>query len=203
MGHQSAVPKPAIGDDQRRGQRPAIPLEQAVIADPDPFPPTAGGRSCGLDLPPQPYQHLPPQTLQTLAPFPLGPGPQEAARQVRAPAAYPAQRMVAAASKHRGETSAQRVGLRVAAGPAGAIGVPQRESRANPRQRWPAPEPPGHAAPGLAAAGAARALSGDAVWPVAPACALPVGRACGILGRGARETPPSCGFTAFLPWGRP
>jgi len=80
----------------------ALRFEKAVIADPRPLPPTAGGRTVVLEmLPPAGQEGLPP-TRQRLDPWPRGQGPQEAAREVLIPAPDPAQFVVAAAAKQRG-----------------------------------------------------------------------------------------------------
>ncbi len=55
-----------------QAQLRAILLEEAVVTDPRPLPPTSGRRALVLDLLPQPHQQLLPQALQALDPLPLG-----------------------------------------------------------------------------------------------------------------------------------
>ena len=68
----------------------AAKLAQAIVADPRPLPPTAGGRAFVCRVPPQAHQHLLANALQVLDPLPLGQGPQDAPWQVLVPAAHPA-----------------------------------------------------------------------------------------------------------------
>ena len=81
----------------------AIRFEQAVIADPRPLPPTAGGRTFVLDMLLQAGQESVRPPLQLLDPLPLGQGPQEAAGEILVPAPDSTQLVVAAAAKQRGE----------------------------------------------------------------------------------------------------
>src|SRR5262249_54229180 len=120
------------------------------------------------------------------------------------PAADPAQLMIAAAAKRRGETLSQPACLPAAVALAVATVPSPRWSLASPAQRWLVPGPAGRIARGLVPAEAARAPVGAAVaWCGALASAWHAGLACGMLGAGSWEPPPFRCSTLSLSWRRP
>src|SRR6266508_2089362 len=179
-----------------QAQLRAILFEDAVVPDPRPLPPTLGGWTGVLDVPPEPHQQLLAQALQAPDPLPLGQGAQDAARQVLIPAPHPTQLAIAATAERRGETSSQKSCPITSAGPAVATA---------PLRRWSlAARVPARPVPGLASGAApAPALVGAAHAPCPGGVAWLSAVACDIVWAGSWVAPPFRCCTTFLAWRRP